>query len=756
MKQFKARKSKNSYTILFALIISCGILQPISGVSQHASFSVDSKIPELALTDTTNLTVLNARHGSRFSFSVSMQDRALHSGSLGFDRDEILETLFGVRVNKKYYCFRTSTCPEGWKYLENQHIKIGLTATQLTGETDEGVVVTLTIVSPFTPTDALSDTANLKVQLMPAYYLLWDVTNASTTKSEVALFTGFKRFTIQKNNALASRSWAVETKRNRIYFRDNTAWNTRTCLTKVSEQATEQFTQQGFNGFEIPTTLNSGKSYSDTLLYATYYSNKVMHDNKLNQSLKFYYTNIWKNLEDVVLHAKNHAVKYIGLSQRFENLLKRSKRTPEEKWVVAIAFRSDLANSFLLIDEKQKPRFYLSEGRFRHLSTIDVAHETEITALFAPWRLKLQLDQWLDYMARKEVDRGLSKYGEPHHEGMSASEYGPFLYHDVGDMPYISETSDYWFGPHMAAEENANYPLLLYWYWKLTGDDAFVQSQLGMVDVLLYSLMNRDTNGNGIVDKGFGWTTYDASEVLKHSPENLYLAIKQLCAYELAADMFENLLIKADSKDNKHTHNKNAEDGTGVGFSKTNICNEKLRLKQAKKYRNEAKKILTTLQKAHKQYGYLPVSLDNNFKNHDAYSVVIGEGLFWTGLSGYSSKTIKKLVPLVQSTYTKAYQKSSRSNAIALTTAVGSSWFSKIMVSDIIAGYWFNQTVSTAHFAFEINKNNYYAYNDGLKQDGKTLWTGFWYPRGVVSLGYLLLEQKFTAQKRKEFLKDLQ
>ncbi len=749
-------KRKKQFTILFTIILSFNVLQPTIGAGQSATFSVDPKIPEIVLTDTTRLTVLNARHGSRFSLSISLQDKAFHSGSLGFDRDEILETLIGIRVNQKYYCFRTSACPQGWMYLKNQHIKTGLTAIQLSGETDEGVVVNLSIISPFTPSNALSDTANLKVQVMPAYYLLWDVSNTSSNELDVALFTGFKRFTIQKNNALASRSWAVGSKRNRIYFRDNTAWNTKTCLTKVSEQSCKQFSQQGFNGFEIPTSLKSKKSYSDTLLYATYFNGEVMHDNKLNQSLKFYYTNIWKNADDVIHYAKKHAASYITLSQKFENLLKRSGRTPEEKWIIAITFRSDLANSFLLIDEKQKPRFYLSEGRFRHLSTIDVAHETGITALFAPWRLKLQLDQWLDYMARKEVDRGISKYGDPHREGMSASEYGPYLYHDVGDMPNISETSDYWFGPHMAAEENANYPLLLYWYWKLTGDDAFVQSQLGMVDILLYSLMNRDTNGNGIADKGFGWTTYDASDVLKHSPDNLYLAVKQLCAYELAADMFENLLIKPDSKDNKHTHDKNAEDGTGVGFSETKICNEKLRLKQAKKYRQEAKKILSALQQAHKKHGYLPVSLDNNFKNRDAYSVVIGEGLLWTGLSGYSSKTINKLIPLIQSTYTTAFQKSTRSKAIALTTAVGSSWFSKIMVSDIIAGYWFNHNVSTAHFAFEINKNNYYAYNDGLKQDGKTLWTGFWYPRGVISLGYLLLEQKFTAQKRNEFLKDLQ
>jgi hypothetical protein len=290
----------------------------------------------------------------------------------------------------------------------------------------------------------------------------------------------------------------------------------------------------------------------------------------------------------------------------------------------------------------------------------------------------------------------------------------------------------------------------------LTGDDEFVKTKLGMLDVLLYSVMNRDTDGNGIVDMGIGWTTYDMAEGLKRAPENVFLGVKQMSAYIAASEMFSELLIPGKKGEVLYEDVEGAEDGTAVGFERAQLSNEKLRKEQAKKYTQQAQLIANTLHNAYDEYGYLPVSLEKKFHNHDAHSVVLGEGLLLMGLSGNEHNLLKDVVPLLKDSYINAFEKSKREKAINLSTdAAGSAWFSKVMGMDIVGSYWYGLSKSTAHYAYEWNKDNYYAYNDGVKPDGKNPWIGFWYPRGIVSLGYLLREEEVTAPGIQGFLKEL-
>lgn len=66
------------------------------------------------------------------------------------------------------------------------------------------------------------------------------------------------------------------------------------------------------------------------------------------------------------------------------------------------------------------------------------------------------------------------------------------------------------------------------------------------------------------------------------------------------------------------------------------------------------------------------------------------------------------------------------------------------MVSDVVASYWYGIDKSMAHYAYEWNKDNYYAHNDGVKPNGKDPWIGFWYPAGYPALG--ILSGKRTLQ----------
>lgn len=725
------------------------------------SFVIDDDVPVQILTDTTEITYLTSRMGSRFSLSPAFKDAGVHTGAMGFDLDELTELLISVETSEGEFCFRTAQAPSDMQYFINQEARMGMTGLQLSGETPGGFKVFFTLVSPFTTSDNLEDVQNIKKQIVPAFYFLVDVINQTGEAQQGEFKIGFRKRPVEPVADFMLRNWAWENYTHQLYFADNSQRNTKNMLSALREKGQRHFSHKGFNGLSTPLDIKNGDTTRDTLIYATCFDGVVLTDKKYHQPLQFYYLNFWENVNEVVDYATQHADKLIMASQNFEKIITRSSTTPEEKWVMALTFRNDLANTFFLRNENNEPSFFVVEGRFRHLNTVDVAHETELMAVFAPWRLKLQLETWTDYIARKEVV--VSKDSDnprasQHLEGMSASEYGPFIYHDVGDQPNVSPQSDYQYGPHMAVEENCNFALMLYWYWKLTGDDAFVRSHLGTLDILLYSVLNRDTNGNGLVDRGFGWTTYDKSDAIKRSPENVYLGVKQTMAYLVAADMFEQLMIPY--RESENDYRTDVEDGTGSAYGDgySHPGNETLRKKQSQKYRSEADIVMNTLLAAYQKYGYLPASLDETFEGWDQHSVVLGEGLFLPGLAGFESEELDELVDALKNSYKKAFEKSTKVYGITLSSDEPDTWFSKVMASDIVAGYWYDIPASTAHYTYQWNKNNNFAYNDGVESDqkgGYRRWTGFWYPRGVSSLGYIFRERQFVAPQRNEFLKDL-
>lgn len=724
--------------LLFSIFLLC-----VSFSVNAQSFKVDQTLIATPLTDSTNFSLLNSRLGSRFTFSLLNDKQSMQTGSLGFDMDEQTGLLISVNINKKNYCFRTTKLPRNANYLENQELKFGPSSMQITGKTPDGILVNFTLISSFTPSKDLDDTSAIKTQIFPGFYMQVQVTNESNNVVDCKLKVALAKTPVESFNFLTPKPFKLDNADQRLFFKDNAHLNSKLALVAIKTPAKGIFNEDGFGGLAYEFSLPKQAKREFTQIYAAYNDSTVIEDKRVNQPLKFYYTQYWKNIDEVLKYAAHNFEQNIALTQKFDNSLMIKTLTDKEKWVLALSFHTDLANSFFLIDKNKEPRFYLSEGRFKHLSTVDVAHETEVTAIFSPWRLKLQLSQWTHYIAQREVTvpANPTQNKTAYQQGMTATEYGPYLYHDVGDLPFVSETANYNYGPHMAVEENTSFVLLLYYYWKISKDDTFVKSMLGTVDVLLQSVMNRDTNGNGIVDRGYGWTTYDANEALKLSPENTFLGAKQLSAYAVAAEMFRALANKENAKIIDATKH-GVVDGEGVGYKNLGISvnNEGLRNKQALKFETQANLILNTLKKAQKTYGFIPVSLDENFPKWKQRSVVIGEGLFLPGLAGSKSPILYQLAEVLKKDYATTYQQSITDYGIKLTTDEGTTWFSKTIVADAVAYQWYGINHSTAPYVYEWNKNSPYAYNDGLlKKDD--VWIGYWYPRGISILAYWLLRK---------------
>lgn len=717
----------------------------ISPVIFAGEISIDPSMPVVNLDENCRLGVLNGRMGSRFSFNFFQEKRGIHTGTLGFDADEFSEMLVGIEQPTGFEVFRFANLPASTTYLLNQQLRLSMTGMQFSGRTSNGLELVLTVVSPFTPAETLNDSAAIKVQIAPAYYLLLKIVNSTNQPVNANVHIALNR--LQYNPVMEYPVWGYGIGRikNEIYYRDNAGLLSLECLSHESFASVKA----AFTGLKTDVSIPANSTEQLNYSYVAYYDGKVQRDNRINQDLRFYYSKIWRSIDEVKAYAKAHFEKNIALSAAFEKLLLNSKLDGQTKWMMALTFKSDLANTFLLLDERNRPYFYLLEGRFKHQSTVDVAHETEISALFNPWRLQMQLEQWTNYVSyglqKREPERGRKVF----HQGYSAAEYGPYLMHDVGDFPYINETADYDFGPYMAAEENTNYPILLYWYWKISGNDTFVKNKLGFTEMLLHSLVNRDLSGNGIVDHAMGWTTFDSSKSLRIYTENTYVAVKQLVAYVLAAEMFRKLAVDGDYEIGQLVR---MSDGEGQGHKNLlEVPNRKLREKQADFYEREAGKILKALKQAQKQYGYIPVSLDRKYADGNQMSVVLGDALLYPGLTDVKSPLIQELANLLKTTYNKAYPLSKKSYGITLTTGETPTWYSKIMVSDIVAQRWYGSSNNSTSYVFNHNINSPYTYDDG-QIDEKTSWIGYFYPRGVVMLGYFLNEMGFTTDKKEVLL----
>ena len=712
---------------------------------------IDKNMPAISINDDSQLGILNSRMGSRFSLNFFSGKRGIHTGALGFDSDEYSELLVGVEQDGALEIFRLANPLIKSAYLQNQTMQLAMTGMQLKGTSSKGLEVSVTVVSPFTPAKTLDETESIKLQISPFFYLLVHLKNNTNAAVTAKLLVGLKKLPYNPTMEYAVWGYGYGRVANEMYYKDQTAGNALISVESLNVK-TIGFEKEAFNGLMYDLTIAPKAEADVNYSYATYFNGRVQHDNRLNSDLKYYYTTIWKNIDEVKSFAKANFEQNMAASAKFENLVLRSKLPSQDKWMIALCFHADLANTFLLIDEKKNPYFYLLEGRFKHQSTVDVGHETELVALFNPWRLKMQLHQWSKYLATERVRRESERGRKPFHQGYSAAEYGAYLLHDVGDYPYISETSDYDFGPYMAAEENSNYAILLFWYWKVSGDDEFVKQKLGFVELLLHSLVNRDLDGNGIVDHAQGWTSFDSSKSLRIYTENSYIGVKQISAYTMAAEMFRTLATTGDHEIGELVK---MSDGEGQGFKNIlDVPNEALRKRQATYYEAEAGKILQTLKKAQKEYGFIPVSLDKKYADGNQMSVVLGDALMYPGFCDMKSSLILETAKLLKTTYEKAYPLSLKSYGVTLTSGETPTWFSKIMVSDIVANRWFNSKNNSTRFAYAHNVNSPYTYNDGLETETKS-WIGYFYPRGVVNLGYLLNEANFTVAGKDAFLKEL-
>ncbi|MFW6156556.1 MAG: glutaminase domain-containing protein, partial [Armatimonadota bacterium] len=144
-------------------------------------------------------------------------------------------------------------------------------------------------------------------------------------------------------------------------------------------------------------------------------------------------------------------------------------------------------------------------------STVDVEYNIA-PFYFALWPelLRMELDQWPAYINEGVLD------------------------HDMGVGLEANEMA-YWHP--MEIEENTNYVLLLHSYWRRSGDDEIVRRNFDSVRELLDWVTDADTDEDGFPEEGLYNTIDQGSPAIQYASDQVYLAVRQIVAYQAGAQM---------------------------------------------------------------------------------------------------------------------------------------------------------------------------------------------------------------------------
>ncbi len=254
-------------------------------------------------------------------------------------------------------------------------------------------------------------------------------------------------------------------------------------------------------------------------------------------STQAYHACLFGDLEEVLECALDEAETRLAKAAELDALLEGSELDENRRFLLAHGTHSYCASAELLLAETGEPVFVENEGEYRMMNTLDLTVDHAFfEARFSPWTLRDVLDSFVERHSYVDAfglafanDQGVADCFAP--RGSS-----------VYEMPGLTDVFSF-----MTYEETTNWLISACLYASLAGDQAWARSRRPVIEAALRSIMARDANGDGVMDRdsdrcrgGSEITTYDSLDAsLGQARNNLYLAVKAwsslVCASTLLA-----------------------------------------------------------------------------------------------------------------------------------------------------------------------------------------------------------------------------
>jgi hypothetical protein len=245
------------------------------------------------------------------------------------------------------------------------------------------------------------------------------------------------------------------------------------------------------------------------------------------RSIPYRYTDTFASIDDVIAWSQKNPRALIENARLVDSIIMDNNCSLAINNLFCQTLHTFLTNTWYGVDhENSREYFGVWEGSCYYQSTIDVEYtQTPFYLSLWPELLGKELDIW-------------PLYTVPGDRALQDDRYKDTLVvsHDYGQLSFVRSMV---YGHHMPVEENANYILMLFAYWRRTGDFALVKRNIKTVIPLLELIYLCDTTGNGVPDQGMANTIDDASPAVQFGKEQVYLAVKAMAAFRTGAVMLK-------------------------------------------------------------------------------------------------------------------------------------------------------------------------------------------------------------------------
>ena len=639
----------------------------------------------------TKLCLFNSRWGSRLTLNLNFSEHSIETGNLGMDVCHNSKVNYEKQKLQqlKFYIKSGGSEEEGFyfskldSYLANQELSIGLTSIKLIGVHSSELMVDFEIRSPITYAPELENNDKIKILNSPFFYIEFTIENISKIKQNVESFIAF-----DLDGLLINEDIYYDDKGINNIDKGKKELVLRSLQKKIDEYYIDD--KKKFKGFSSKMALKPGEKLQYKYIYAGFTDGYVLlnkFDKKKPKKLKFYYTKFFVNIEQVLNYAESKHEIIIQESNEFEKLLSSYKASSEKKMLIAIAFRTFLSNTWLVISDSQDSEYYVWQGCKAMNSSIDIAMEVELLSKLFHWNFKLQLQESKKFVTIYENNGFVYLKSNM---GFDQSISGEFSNKNI-----------------IPVEDNSNFTILLYWYYFISKDKEFLKDFYDTAFRLLIANKKRGFRNRGIANIDTA-TTYYLSETLYNSPLNTYLGIKECVAYIMGSKLSEIV--------GQHENKKILQ--------------------------NEAEKILDTLEYTKEKYEYIPVSFDTSYPGWDQRTIATADPLLYVAMTNLNDSIIENIVKLIKSEFDNTYYTCTRNlYGIRLVENEDITWFSKLAIIDAVSNILFKIPIDSSKYAYDWNINNPMAYSDGAFSETQES-RNHKYPRGISLMWEIIYNYK--------------
>jgi Malectin domain/Carboxypeptidase regulatory-like domain/Glycosyl hydrolase family 52/Domain of unknown function (DUF4965) len=373
-------------------------------------------------------------------------------------------------------------------------VRVGLTPTTTVLEGSHGgLTLDLSETKPYEPSTAITQTA-AEISNGPFMYFVLDVTNTTgSASSPSSVYLGMNGACgAVMNNFPSAGSVALplcssSDSGGTRYLVANTGGGVAAAVgTSLTSgfASTGAVSGSGSSGsaalsLQVPA-LSAGASWESTLVYGGWNTSAGIKPVS-GSTMPFYYRQWWSSASSMLTFAQQNAASAISASASFDQNVTGIASDDASRYAASHAFRGWRHEQWL-VAQGSTPHYYVIEGSFGYLSTLDVAYEYHpLQTQYEPWKSKLELDE---LAGAYETDSSGNK----------------FLQHDVGQWNQLTAGAAYDLKggtrKHMPVEHNLDFVAMAMLWEQATGQSY----NHTLLQQLINGVESHDTNSDGEFD----------------------------------------------------------------------------------------------------------------------------------------------------------------------------------------------------------------------------------------------------------------